>query len=105
MSTLIAFPVMREFRYTLSTGCIYRPPTPPPDRLQRRVCGWGDWAWWETQGFLTGGDTRSGRTGAWGLPGRKPLLGPEVDPRQTGEPVTEVGVGRRSGRLDVLGAV
>lgn len=32
MSTLIAFPVMREFRYTLRTGCIYPPPPPPHPR-------------------------------------------------------------------------
>ena len=34
MSTLIAFPVMREFRYTLRTGCIYRPrPRPTPGQV------------------------------------------------------------------------
>ena len=91
MSTLIAFPVTSEWRYTLSTGYIYSP------RQVAVQCADGVTGAGGRHGPFSLEMTRDeeGQTPG-GFPGPKPLPGPEVHPRQTGEPTTGSRPGRQS---------
>lgn len=101
MSTLIAFPVMSEFRYTLSTGYIYQPtPTPGQVAVQSVWMGWLGAGRRHRPLSLEVTRDQEGQK-----PGGYLDQSPEVDPRQISEPTTEVNIGRQSGHPDIIGAL